>query len=242
LRGYVFSGVVDAIRAAGGEVYAVTSEPQALASRAQEEWALSFECVGDPHQEIADASRQQGLLDLRTSEVGEFITRDTAWGVSHPKGFYQPGVLALNAERLLYRWQSIPNRENMGGAGGRPSEDYVWRKIQAALDDPLGNDAALDEMPVTGGKAPPFFIFSLMLMAHGWFLRPKAFTYQGDGADPMQRFPLVLMRLLVFIGCWIAAFILLPTIWVGLALALYAPLAILGIRKVYATFAVEVPE
>jgi uncharacterized membrane protein len=97
-------------------------------------------------------------------------------------------------------------------------------------------------MPVTGGKAPPFFIFSLMLMAHGWFLRPKAFTYQGDGANPMQRFPLVLMRLLVFIGCWIAAFILLPTIWVGLALALYAPLAILGIRKVYATFAVEVPE
>ena len=43
------SGVVDVIRAAGGEVYAVTSEPQALATLAQEEWGLSFECVGDPH-------------------------------------------------------------------------------------------------------------------------------------------------------------------------------------------------
>ena len=242
MRGYAFSGVVDLIRAAGGEVYAVTSEPQALASRAQEEWGLSFECVGDPHQEIADAARQQGLLNLRISEVGEFITRDTAWGVSHPKGFYQPGVLALNAERVLYRWQSIPNRENMGGAGGRPTEDYVWRKIQAALHDHLGNDAPLDEMPVTEGKAPPFFLFSLMLMAHGWFLRPRAFTYQGDGVNPMQRFPLVLMRLMVFIGGWIAAFMLLPTIWVGLALLLYAPLAIRGIRKVYGTFAVEMPE
>ena len=112
----MLSGVVDAIRAAGGEVYAVTSEPQALAARAQEEWDLSFECVGDPHQEIAGAARHQGMLDLRTSEVGEFITRDTAWAVSHPKGFYQPGVLALNSERLLYRWQSIPN-----------SRQYGWR-------------------------------------------------------------------------------------------------------------------
>ena len=231
--------MVDAIRAAGGEVYAVTSEPQALASRAQEEWGLSFECVGDPHQEIADAARQQGMLDLRTSEVGEFITRDTSWGVSHPKGFYQPGVLALNAERLLYRWQSIPNRENMGGAGGRPTEDYVWQAVQASLADTSATGAQLDESPVTKGKAPPFFLFSLMLMAHGWFLRPKAFTYQGDGVNPMQRFPLVLVRLLVFIGCWVSAFMLLPTVWVGLALALYGPLAILGVRKVYGTFAVE---
>ena len=231
--------MVDAIRAAGGEVYAVTSEPQALASRAQEDWELSFECVGDPHQEIAESARQQGMLDLRTSEVGEFITRDTSWGVSHPKGFYQPGVLALNSERMLYRWQSIPNRENMGGAGGRPTEDYVWQQVQAALTDTLASEAPLDETPVTKGEAPPFFIFSLMLMAHGWFLRPKAFTYQGDGVNPMQRFPLVLVRLVVFIGCWISALILLPTIWVGLALMLYAPLAILGVRRVYITFAVE---
>jgi hypothetical protein len=181
-------------------------------------------------------------LDLRTSEVGEFITRDTAWAVSHPKGFYQPGVLALNSERLLYRWQSIPSRDNMGGAGGRPTEDYVWGEIQTALADTVVADAALDEAPVTGGKAPPFFMFSLMLMAHGWFLRPKAFTYQGDGVNPMQRFPLVLMRLLVFIGCWITAFMLLPSSWVSLALALYAPVMILGIRKVYRTFAVEAPE
>jgi len=234
--------VVDAIRSTGGEVYGVTSEPQALASRAQEEWGLSFECIGDPHQEIADAARQGGMLELRTSEVGEFITRGTSWSVSHPKGFYQPGILALSSERLLYLWQSVPSRENMGGAGGRPTEDYVWQQIQTSLADTSAADAVLDETPATKDKTPPFFIFSMMLMAHGWFLRPKAFTYQGDGVNPMQRFPLVLMRLVVFIVCWIAAFALLPTIWVGAALAFYAPLAILGIRKVYATFAVETEE
>jgi len=35
---------------------------------------------------------------------------------------------------------------------------------------------------------------------------------------------------------------LLPSSWVSLALALYAPVMILGIRKVYRTFAVEAPE
>jgi xanthine/uracil permease len=58
----------------------------------------------------------------------------------------------------------------------------------------------------------------------------------------MQRFPLVLMRLVGFIGCWIAAFALLPTVWVGVALALYAPVAISGIRRIYTTFAVEVAD
>ena len=45
----------------------------------------------------------------------------------------------------------------MGGAGGRPTEDYVWGEIQTALADTAASDAALDEAPVTAGKAPPFF-------------------------------------------------------------------------------------
>ena len=41
------SGVLDEIRAAGGEVFAVTSEPQTLATEAEEEWDLGFPVVGD---------------------------------------------------------------------------------------------------------------------------------------------------------------------------------------------------
>jgi len=64
LRGYAKAGVVEKIRAAGGEIYAVTSEPQALATRAQAEWNLGFEAVGDPHHEIAGTCRDRGWLDL----------------------------------------------------------------------------------------------------------------------------------------------------------------------------------
>ncbi len=54
--------------------------------------------------------------------------------------------------------------------------------------------------------------------------------------NPMQRFPMVLLRLIAFIAVWIAAFALLPTLWVGIALALYLPVGICGIRKVYINF------
>jgi len=94
----------------------------------------------------------------------------------------------------------------------------------------------LDETPPLDGKPPPFALFSLILMAHGWFLRPRAFTYQGNGEDPLKRFPMVMLRLVVFIALWIGAFALLPTLWVGVALAIYLPVAIRGIRSVYTTF------
>jgi hypothetical protein len=236
----VKSGAVEAIRAAGGEIYGITSEPQALATRAQADWELPFECVGDPHQEIADTARERGWLDLRVGEVGDFLTRDTAWEVSHPKGFFQPGVIALTPEqRLLYRWQSVPTRQNAGGATGRPSAEHVWEQIQQALAEKSDSHAALDETPPLDSKPPPFALFSLMLMAHGWFLRPKAFTYQGNGEDPMKRFPMVMLRLIVFIVLWISAFALLPTLWVCIALVLYLPIAIRGVRSVYTTFQVE---
>ena len=232
-------GVVDAIREAGGEVYAVTSEPQALASRAQEDWALNFECVGDPHQEIADTARNRGWLDLHVQPVMEFLTRDTSWDVTHPKGFYQPGVLVLNNNgRVLYRWRSIPSRENAGGAARRPTAEYVWEKVRNTLAD-VREDAPLDEKPAMDARRMFFPLFVAMLMAHGWFLRPKVFSYQGDGVNPMTRFPLVMTRLALFIALWLLGFAFAPK-WTFVALLLYLPIAIRGVQKVYATFANEV--
>ena len=54
LRSYVKSGAVDAIRAAGGEVFGMTSEPQSLATEASKTWEIGFPCIGDPHHEIRD--------------------------------------------------------------------------------------------------------------------------------------------------------------------------------------------
>ena len=182
--------MVDAVRAAGGEVYAVTSEPQALATRARQDWDLPFECIGDPHHEIADAVRECGWLDLHVQEAGDFLTRDTAWDVTHPKGHFQPGVLVLNSNgHLLYRWRSVPSRKNAGGAAGRPTAAYVWGQVRHALARQSGEDAALDEAPMLDGRPVIFPLFAALLMANGWFMRPRPFTYQGDWQESHAAHP-----------------------------------------------------
>ena len=218
-------------------MYAITSEPQHLAERARSEWALSFACVADPHHEIADGARQRGWLDLHTQEVDDFLTRDTPWEVTHPNGFFQPGVLAIASDkRLLYRWCSVPTRENGGGAARRPKALHVWGRVKAARIQGGSEDAALDAMPELDAPPVKFPLFAAVLMAHGWFLRPKPFAYQGDGKDPMARIPRVMGRLAVFAVLWLLAFAFLPALWVGAALLAYLPVAAHGVRKIYRTF------
>ena len=218
-------------------MYAITSEPQALANRARDDWQLPFECIGDPHHEIADAARERGWLDLYTQEADDFLIRDTVWDVTHPKGFFQPGVLVLKSDgRLLYRWRSLPSRSNAGGAAGRPNPEHVWCEVRESLAQESVEDAALDDAPRLDGKPVIFPLFAAALMANGWFMRPRPFTYQGDGRNPMKRMPMVLLRLFLFVVLWAGAFAFLPTPWVSVALILYLTIAVRGIRKVYATF------
>ena len=140
MRGYGKAGVADKVRAAGGEIYAVSSEPQQLSTRAAADWGLDFETVGDPHHEIADACRERGWVDLFVNQETEFLELSVAaqgadWQVTHPKGFFQPGVLAVRADgRVLYRWRGVPTHQNMGGATVRPTPEHVWSHIDAALE------------------------------------------------------------------------------------------------------------
>jgi len=60
----VNAGVAGKVRTAGGEIYAISSEPQSLADRACASWSLDFEAIGDPHHEIAGVCRERGWLDL----------------------------------------------------------------------------------------------------------------------------------------------------------------------------------
>jgi hypothetical protein len=113
-------GVVEKIRAAGGEVYAITSEPQHLADQAHEHWDLDFENVGDPHQEISRTCSERGWLTLYANRGDlEFLQRGADWEVEHPKGYFQPGVLALtNAGRVKAR-----SRARRPSTHGKPSRD-----------------------------------------------------------------------------------------------------------------------
>lgn len=215
MRSYVKSGVVDDIRAAGGEIFAVTSEPQSLATEAEEEWELNFSAIGDPHHEILGICRERGWLDLFVNENTGHMQEARSWA-SHLNGYFQPGTLALtNTGRVLYRWRCRPTRENVGGAIMRPTADYTWHQIRGRIEqsvDDQSADAPLDDDPELDAKPVFWPLFMLLLLAHGWFLRPKVFpTGRKDEKQgrPDQMWP----RIFIFVVVLLSAFALLPVLW-----------------------------
>jgi len=217
LRSYGKEGIAEKVRAAGGEIYAISSEPQELSDRAAREWKLDFETVGDPHQEISDACCERGWLDLFVNERLEFLQASVGasdWTPSHPKGYFQPGVLALDANgRVLYRWRSVPSRQNMGGATERPTAEHVWAKVASALDSGAeAPDATLDANPPLDSRGVPWPLFASLLIANGWFVNAR-------GLESPKRVVYAGIRILGFLGAWIAAFAWFPTLPVAVALA-----------------------
>ena len=220
MRSYVETGVVDKIRAAGGEVFAITSEPQHLADQANTHWELNFDNIGDPHQEIPRICDERGWLTLYASKGDTtFLQRGADWTVEHPKGFFQPGVLVLNSkQRILYRWRSVPSDKNLNGTVARPTPEHVWRRVEETLGagGPI-SDAALDENPEIDAPPPPRWLFIAALVANAWFLGVKSFVYSPGAESTPKRFAKAFRRWPFFIALWIVAFVFLPTIWVGVA-------------------------
>ena len=171
------------------------------------------------------------VLDIIPENLQEAVNAAVTWFNAHENASFEvtgivdpPAAAGKGGDlRLVLCGGGVCRQETFQVTGSSDRPTVHWLGV-----DPVQDSVGIAELDPRLGC--------------GWFLRPKAFTYQGDGVNPMQRFPLVLMRLLVSIGCWITAFMLLPSSWVSLALALYAPVMVLGIRKVYRTFAVETPE
>ena len=217
---------MDEIRAAGGEIFAVTSEPQSLATEAEGEWKLNFSAIGDPHHEILAGCRERGWLDLFVNENTGHMKEARSWA-SHLNGYFQPGTLALTKEgRVLYRWRCRPTRENVGGAIMRPTPQYTWDQIQGRIDQSAEvqpADAPLDDDPELDAKPVYWPLFMLLLLAHGWFLRPKVFpTGRKDEKQgrPDKMWPRIIGFTLLLIG----AFALLPILWSTVGLILWGAL------------------
>ncbi|MGH0028903.1 MAG: hypothetical protein ACQGVC_03865 [Myxococcota bacterium] len=230
--------MTEAMRAAGGQIYAITSEPQALAGNAQEDWETGLEHVGDPHQEIAGEVARRGWLSLFTNHFPDTsLDRPASW-VSHPGGYFQPGVLVLSREgRVLYRWRCRPDRRNVGGAVARPLPGHVWERVQAALAEPAGApDVPHDDDPRVDSPPVPWPLFVTLLLANGWFLRPAYFD-QRPGADTVPRRQRnALLRIPPFVALWVAAAWWLPLWAVAGLFAGWVAWIVPGIRQVNASF------
>ena len=226
-------GVVDKIREAGGEVFGITSEPQALAVEAEEAWNLNFPIIGDPHHEIRKICAERGWLDLFYNENAGHL-RNRKW-TSHPKGYYQPGVLAVHRTgRVLYRWRCVPKYSNMAGAGSRPEAVYTLEEIRNNLEK--AEDAPIDKNPKLPYEPQSWPRFLLGMTAHGWFLRPKVFPLMREGDTPSADPEKMMRRVWGFLAMWGVLLALLPTSWVGIAAALWVAILTPGIIEIHKQF------
>lgn len=227
---YRREGIVDAIREAGGEIYAVTSEPHSLARNAQKNWNTGFDHVGDPHHEILAECNERAWLSLFIWQHLPDFRPEINKSLSHPSGIFQPGVLAITREgRVLYRWRSTPSSKNIGGAACRVTATHVWDSLQAELGKPSdAPDAPLDDAAKLDSKSMPLILFLLLLFASGWFLKPHFFVMENRNyplSKIRKQIRTAKLRALIFIAGWIGAFAFLP-IWIP-ALALVGWVAII---------------
>jgi len=225
--------VLAEIRARGGEVYGVTSEPHSLASEAEVAWQVDIPVVGDPHHEIRDELATRGWLEVFfNADYGHL--RHRSWA-SHPKGYFQPAVIAIdNTQKVLYRWRCVPKYSNMSGAGPRPDADYTWDHIQKGMAG--SEDALLDMQPTLGAETLTWLRFLLILTGHGWFFRPKAFPLLRDG-EKDQVTPTTAMRRWYAVAIiWLIALITLPTVWVAIATVAWIAAMIPGLIEIHKQF------
>lgn len=148
------------------------------------------------------------------------------------------------SRRVLYRWRSVPTKKNIGGAVERPTAGYVHKQVIESLDS-LGEaeDAFLDVQPELDSKGRPWPIFILLLMANGWFIKPKPFLLTNGTAPIVQRFRNALIRIPIFIAAWILVWVMLPGTWVGLAALAYGLWVTFHIRRIQLHFQdMQVPD
>ena len=130
-------------------------------------------------------------------------------------------MLALtNDGRVLYRWRSVPSRENLNGTTARPTARHAWEHIEKSLaaGDTAG-DAPHDDNPEIDQSPPPRLLFFAALIANGWFLQAKSFAYSpGVGSVP-SRFKAAFSRWFLFLLFWIVALAFVPAALVGLTFA-----------------------
>ena len=132
----------------------------------------------------------------------------------------------------------------MSGAGGRPEARYTWDLMQDALSsgaiaseqEKSRQDAELDREPVMGAGDLSWFKFLVIMTAHGWFLRPRAFPLLRDGSKASVTPSQAIRRAYLFLGLWVLALAFLPISWVAVSALLYAIALTPGLIEIHRQF------
>ena len=127
----------------------------------------------------------------------------------------------------------------MSGAGGRPEARYTWESIKAFVttaDALPSEDMPADRDPERGARDLSWPHFLLIMTAHGWFLRPKAFPLLREGGKDALSPTTALRRWYVFGALWLLALVLLPTAWVATAACVWVVALIPGLVEIHRQF------
>jgi len=119
--------VLDAIRARGGELIAVTAQDLEGARTAKRDWLLRYPVVSDPSLGLATRYGVAVTPRDQTPLAGD--------PNAYPHGMSQPALVAVSrGAGVVYSWAIDPATMNLGGASDRPIPRDAWTAIEAALD------------------------------------------------------------------------------------------------------------
>jgi fatty acid desaturase len=122
----------------------------------------------------------------------------------------------------------------MSGAGARPAAAYTWEKMRSALDS--GKVPGYDESPELGATDLSWGRFLLILFAHGWFVRPKAFPLGRPDDTPSANTGKMMRRVYAFAAAWCVAILALPATWVVVAIVAWSLILIPGLVEIHQQF------
>ena len=91
-------------------------------------------------------------------------------------------------------------------------------------------------IPCLGAKNAPWPLFLLILTAHGWFLRPRAFPLSREGDRKRVSPAAMLKRVYGFLALWVVLLLVLPIVWVGVAALAWLALLTPGLIEIHRQF------
>jgi hypothetical protein len=143
---------------------------------------------------------------------------------------YEFGLVLCNGEVC------VPKYSNMSGAGARPEPRYVRQKINQAVATFSEENACYDEKSFMGSEELSWFKFLLVMVGHGWFIRPKAFPLLRDGSKDKVSPKDAMRRWQFFLIAWVLALVVFPVKWVAVVTVLWMILLLPGLREIHRQF------